>query len=364
MPRPSKGPRLWFDDATGLWYVRDGTRKRGTGCGAQEREGAEKALAEYIAEKYEPPREGAALLVADVLTFYAREFAASHRSTATSYAIERLVEWWGSRPITDIRASTCRAYVEHRTSSTIPQAKRNAAKARPISTATAARELTVLRAAVNAWHAETPLAALPVVTIPPLPEGRQRWVTRDEAARLLRGARTVEHPDARRALIRFILVALYTGTRSGAIRALAWHPNTLGGWFDLDRQIMHRRADGEIQTKKRKPSVRIPDRLMPFLRRWRAEDLASGRAFVVTYRGEPMDAQRRAWTKAREAAGLGADVVPHTLRHTAATWMMHARIPVVDAADYLGMSVDLFWSTYRHAHPDHQTETASRIGRR
>ena len=119
MPRPSKGPRLWFDQKLHLWYIRDGTKKRGTGCRREDRESAEKALADYIAEKYRPPVEHRSdhLLVADALNTYVREIAPTHRSKeTTSHSIARLLPWRGTKMISEIRRSSCRAYVEYRTS--------------------------------------------------------------------------------------------------------------------------------------------------------------------------------------------------------------------------------------------------------
>ena len=67
MPRPAKGARLWLEpeerDASGqlvrltTWVIRDGARKVRTGCAGDDREGAERALADYIASKYQVPRE-------------------------------------------------------------------------------------------------------------------------------------------------------------------------------------------------------------------------------------------------------------------------------------------------------------------
>ena len=67
MPRPAKGARLWLEpeerDAEGKlvrrasWVIRDGTRKIRTGCARKDRAGAERALAEYIASKYQVPRD-------------------------------------------------------------------------------------------------------------------------------------------------------------------------------------------------------------------------------------------------------------------------------------------------------------------
>jgi integrase len=47
------------------------------------------------------------------------------------------------------------------------------------------------------------------------------------------------------------------------------------------------------------------------------------------------------------------DVTPHTLRHTAATWLMQRRADLWEAAGFLGMSVEQLERTYGHHHSDH-----------
>ena len=64
MPRPAKGIRLWLrpeernTDGTlrkrAVRVIRDGSRKISTGCAAQDRTGAERAVGEYLANKYQP----------------------------------------------------------------------------------------------------------------------------------------------------------------------------------------------------------------------------------------------------------------------------------------------------------------------
>jgi hypothetical protein len=44
---------------------------------------------------------------------------------------------------------------------------------------------------------------------------------------------------------------------------------------------------------------------------------------------------------------------PHTLRHTAATWLMQAATPLWEAAGFLGMSEKTLRDVYAHHHPDH-----------
>jgi integrase len=62
---------------------------------------------------------------------------------------------------------------------------------------------------------------------------------------------------------------------------------------------------------------------------------------------------RKAFTKVVGDAGLGADVIPHSLRHTAATWLMQAGTDMWQAAGYLGMTVEMLSSRYGHHHPDY-----------
>ena len=71
-----------------------------------------------------------------------------------------------------------------------------------------------------------------------------------------------------RHVARFILLGLYTGTRHGAICRAALMPTIGRGHVDLERGVFYRRAEGERETKKRQPPIRLPNRLLAHLRRW------------------------------------------------------------------------------------------------
>jgi integrase len=57
------------------------------------------------------------------------------------------------------------------------------------------------------------------------------------------------------------------------------------------------------------------------------------------------------------------DVVPHTLRHTAATWLMQAGTDLWEASGYLGMSPEILWRVYGHHHPDRLSGATSAFDR-
>ena len=200
MPRRRFPPRLYLDPGRREWIIRDGASFVRTGCAEAEHESAEKRLAAHIGAKY-APRRTATPLIADVLLAYTNEHLPHTRSLKPSATfVGNLADWWGSKTLADVTAANCRAYA----------ASKNAPGAR--------RELEVLRAAINHWHREHgPLASVPAVVMPPKTPRRERWLTRSEVARLLWEARRPSH------LARFILLGIYTGSRSRVLLTIVGH---------------------------------------------------------------------------------------------------------------------------------------------
>lgn len=360
MSRPGKGARLWLQperrDKQGritersIWVIRDGSAKRSTGCGADARDEAEKQLADYLAEKHDPARHrnnrAELIPVADAIASYSEEVAPRHaRPRETAARLDRLLDFFGSMQMADVNGGACRRYVRERGAESA-----------------ARRELEDLRSAFRHYYKEGHVDRLIPVVLPPKSTSRERWLERSEAARLLWAAWRLRQKykgnETRRAtaqhVARFILVALYTGTRAGAVCGAAIRPTIGCGYVDLDTGIFYRRPPGERETKKRQPPVALPDRLMAHLRRWERKGLSG--THVVEWHGKPVTKINKAFRAVREAAGFGDDVVPHTLRHTAATWLARADVPFGQAADYVGMSVETYERIYRHHAPSYQDQ--------
>jgi integrase len=329
VPRRAKGPYLYLDKARAQWVVRDGQRFVRTGCDQADARGAEKFLAEHIGAKYSP-RPHASPLIADVLLAYSRDRVPHQiRADNAEYNVNALAAWWSDKSVSDISARTCREYAATRTASA------------------ADAHLKVLQAALRHWHAEYgPLAFMPTVWKPPIASTpRERWLTKGEAARLLWAARRTPY------LARLILIGLYTGTRGGVVKALRWD------WIDLKAGVMHRRAPGALDgKKKRKPPVKLGRKILGHLRRWRR--LSPREVLVVHYDGRQMKNPHTSWDRVVKAAALEGRVTPHVLRHTRATWLMQAGIAPWQAAGSLGMSVKTLLAVYGHHHPDFQREAA------
>jgi len=329
MPRRKSPPRLYLDQKRKQWIIRDGASFIRTGCAESNRGGAERKLAEYLADKYTPePSDNPS--INDILLVYGQEHV-PHIVTSRNigYAIAHLSEWWGDKKLSDVTAKNCREYAAGK--------KRVGGR----------KDLETLRAAINHWHRERgPLSAVPAVLMPPKPEPRERWLTRGEAARLLWAARRTQH------LCRFILIGLYTGSRSKPILRLRCD------WIDFEAGTMRRRPEGVAETKKRTPPVRIGSRILTHLRRWRRLDGPES-VYVCHYDGRQIKKTiDRSWKKAVRRAKLGPKITPHTLRHTRATWLMQKGIDVWQAAGHLGMSPEVLERNYGKHHPDFQREAA------
>jgi integrase len=343
MPRARKPPRLEIRveaDGRRTWIIRDGQRYQRTGCLEAETERANDALRRYLSDSYRPntsARRAAQAELGDMMMLYldAREGAVA-RPAELRARLARLNEFWGGKVAADIKGEACRRYVRERGAVTA-----------------ARRDLETLRAAVRLYAKEHGLDVTPAFDLPPNGAPRERWLTRQEAAKLLRAARRSPY---HRHLVRFILIGLYTGTRHKAILGLQWMPNTTGGWVDLEKGVLHRRAQGARQSKKRQPPTRIASRLVAHMRRWAAAD--GGRRHVIRYGDAPVRRIEKAFRSVRELAGLDRQVTPHVLRHTRATWLAQAGVPVWEAAGSLGMTTETFERVYGHHHADFQKRAA------
>jgi integrase len=356
----NKGARLWLRKARrdskgkishpAVWLILDGKHQESTECAADELEKAERKLEDYLDRKHsraiaenKSSRDPDQVDVADVLNLYLEIVVPTvGRPQEYKQKIGRLADFFGEKKLSDINGDMCRAFGASR------------------STPAAAREdLVVLRAAINHHREEGHCDKIVSVVLPEKAVGRERWCTRSEIAALIWQAwRYREKQDGkltdrrtRQHVARFILVAVYTGTRAGAVCAAALEPTEGRGWIDLDRGIFFRRPEGERETKKRKPPVPLPQRLLAHLRRWRV----CGQHSAVEWNGEAVKDCDKAFRKVAHAAGL-PDVTPHILRHTAATWLMQAGADVWQSAGYLGMTVETLQNRYGHHHPDYLSD--------
>lgn len=159
-----------------------------------------------------------------------------------------------------------------------------------------------------------------------------------------------------RHLARFILIGLYTGTRAGAIATASPRREEGRSFVDLERGIFYRLAIGRRATTKRQTPAPIPPRLLAHMRRWHRLGIA--KEHFVEFNGKPVKSVKTAFHSAIGKAGID-HASPHTLRHTAATWLMQNGAPLWQAAGFLGMSEKTLRDVYGHHHPDFMQEAVA-----
>ena len=98
------------------------------------------------------------------------------------------------------------------------------------------------------------------------------------------------------------------------------------------------------------------------MRRWKERKLFAN--CFVEFNGKPVASVKNGFRRAVELAHLPGKVTPHTLRHTAATWLMQRGVPIWEAAGFLGMSPEVLQDTYGHHHPDFLQGAAAAIGQK
>jgi integrase len=359
MSNRSKGARLYWRADREVWEIRDtknGKRFKsstGTSCRAE----AEGALADYIGVKHRPsgPAQAHELSVSQALAYYLDEHAPTTAAPERLIAAVRPLDaFWGDLPVSAVRGATCRRY----------------AKERDRSPGTIRRELNVLQAALNHCLREGYLLSAPKVTRPPRPPAKERWLTRQEAAWLLRAARRLNRDG--RHLADFILCGLYTGSRKQTILQLHMNTTSLtGGHVDTVNGLIYRRQAGKRETNKRQPPARLPSKYLAHLRR----QSANGRHYVVQdYAGRRIGDIKTGWARAKALASeLAAkhgikidlsDVTPHTLKHTSITWALQRGATMWDVAGYFGTSIETIERVYAHHAPDHMKSAVDAMNRR
>ncbi len=198
----------------------------------------------------------------------------------------------------------------------------------------------ILRTAQLEWSW---LAAVPKIRFRPVPKRRVRWLTHEEADKLL--AALPEHLEA---AARF---ALATGLREANVTGLEWSQ------VDLGRRVAWVHPD---QAKARKAiPVPLGDEAILVLRR----QIGKRPIRVFTFRGRPFaKAGGKAWRRALEAAGI-ENFRWHDLRHTWASWHVQAGTPLHVLQELGGWNDIRMVQKYAHLGAEHLAEYAGNVDR-
>lgn len=197
----------------------------------------------------------------------------------------------------------------------------------------------VLRMARDDWQW---IDTFPKIRMLPGEVERDRWLTREEAERLIRVC-----PPHLAALVRY---ALATGCRASEITGLEWN-----------RVDLQRRTAWLNQTKNGTPrGVPLNEDAIEVLR----EQIGQHSRFCFVYRGNPIkwELTNSAWHTALAAAGI-SDFRFHDLRHTWASWHRQAGTSCDELKELGGWKSREMVDRYAKYATSHLAEAATRIER-
>lgn len=181
----------------------------------------------------------------------------------------------------------------------------------------------ITRAAWREWGWLDRPAAISLI-----PEhARERFLSREEVEAL---ALATGHPAA----AGYVLLAAYTGIRRGHLLRLTRH-DVQEGFLRLDRSGKTR----TLQMVPLHPKVQALAEVLP---------LGIGDSRLS-----------EAWTLAREATGI--DCRWHDLRHTCASWLVQAGVPIYTVGEFLGHSSTAVTKRYAHLAPSHLADAVRKL---
>jgi len=215
--------------------------------------------------------------------------------------------------------------------------------------ATINKELGMLSAAVNAYNEAhgTSLQNHTRSARRREPEGRVRWLEVSEYRRLC--AASSGHVRD------FIIIACHTDMRRGEILGMTWDR------VDFGRRLVT--LEARHTKSKRRRSVPLNDAAIEAFRS--RKDAVNGSPFVfpgVDYDGNEaaMLDLKKGFHAACRRAGI-KDLRPHDLRHTCASWLVMAGVPLYEVRDILWHSTIKLTERYSHLAPENLRAAVQKI---
>jgi integrase len=302
----------WLSKRTGsgqycrTWYCPESRQTKRASLGTSDLQAAKLALYEWfsrhgIIAEQSPDNTPAELIFAQYYNQYAVKLASEETARI---ALGYWSDYFAGSMVSEISPVKQKAFVKWLN------------KDKPRSDGYIKRILSVGKSAFMWAFKEGMLTSVPYIITWADGIPRDRVLTVDESRALLAAAK---QPHER------MFIALMFGLAARPEAVLDLNRESV----DFERRLIAQNAPGRKQTRKHRPTVPVPDFLLPML----AE---AGPGALVQYRGQPIDSIKSAFRRMRRDAGLGQDVVAKTIRHTVATFMRSQGVPEAEIQGYLG----------------------------
>lgn len=322
--RKGRDGRYWVE-----WRDESGTKRRR--CIGTDRRQAEDALkvleAQVVRRKNHPHVASGALLFADLVKMYLESVVPALRWRRHVEAILReLTAEFGTRRLSELTSREVEAY--------------RSARLRRLKPATLNRHVAVLRRLFNLAIDWGVAEQNPCARVRSLQErnARERWLTHDEARRLVE----VAAPHLKPA----ILLALNTGARKAELLSLRW--------ADVN---MATKTIAFTQTKSgRRRDVAMNPVVVDTLRSIKRQG-----EFVLMRDGCPLGDFKTAFHAACRRAGIEPGFRWHDLRHTHAAHSVMAGTDLPTLQRRLGHASIAMTSRYSHLSSEHERKSVDAV---
>jgi integrase len=327
----------------------------------EEARAAARTLAAEVAQGGDPATRKAdrakELTVAGLIDLYEAEGSSRLKPLTRSYTLARLrhhaVPLLGLKRVSDVRVADVERMIADVGAGRTARDERSGPRTRIIvrGGAGAARKVASDLSAVFAFAVRRGLASGNPARLADKPaEGRREtYLTLDDVRRLGAALERVEADGANPMAVNIIRLLVLTGCRRNEVAGLKWP------------EIDWERSQLRLQSTKTGRSVRplgtAALQLLDGLPRHDGTDLV----FPATSGQSHFQGVKKIWARVRTAAGLGPDVVLHTLRHTMASTAVSAGESLPMTGAILGHANHRSTAKYAHMQSDPARKAADRV---
>jgi integrase len=335
----------------------DGRRQRES-TGTASRSEAEAIEAKWKLEAHRAKHWGEqpGRLYEDMMDAYLEATKDAKRSAwRDEYSARHLADYFAGKVMNTLKRSDIRGYIDFRKSrgALLPKRKdETERRSRQISPSTINKELALLSAAINyarvewEWDIPNPTEGVSL----PEPEGRLRYLSKDEYAALLDAARASRKASH---LADFIRLAVHTGMREQEMLGLSVDR------IDLRQDLL--KLEGKDTKGKRRRYVPMNQEARQAILnrlRFRAEHCPDSPWLFCHKDGERIQSVQTSFERAREAVGLAGFRI-HDLRHTCASWLVMEGVSVYFVKELLGHASIETTGRYAHLAPENIRQAVS-----
>jgi len=304
------------------------------------KEAAQEALAKFLLGKDQAKTKP--ITFADAAQRYEQAKARKRSLSEDKKTLKRLLTHFGQETkLNKLTADIIGQYRDQRFAAGSKNRKDPDGKPLPLSTAAINRELALLRHLLRLAHEEWgALAAVPRIRLEKEPQGRLRWLTPEEATRLLVKCRETKNPI----LADLVEFCLFTGLRQAEALGLTWEGvDRSRGVVLLELTKSGRRREVPLNSEADAVLVRRGPQVV---------GLVFGTSSWYAFRSH--------WETAVAAAKID-DFRFHDLRHTFASWAVQQGATLQEVKDLLGHSSLAMVMRYAHLSPEHLRKAVGRL---